>query len=502
MLSLPPEICALIATRVQTKDLAHLARTSRAMLNRLVPYLWEDVKAGWLLVLLPGANFGPTRYSTLPLGQITTPIPLPTNYLDRFLFYSQHVKSIYMGSDWHHLKIDLHPHQLAWPSVLSYASTRVLFPNLRKLHLAIYNETTPVPWDWAALFIVPTLTNIRCDIPARADQKLSRMLNSILSTCLGLERMILSTYGGEWPWDRIASSPVPRSLKSLKVVEGVMSHSFLNWAGQMPQLEELDLQPHWWERNGATTLSSVEFPPESFPALALLAILRADKNLLAQLCLTPVVTHLTKLAVEIITGDVATTQLFSHIAAKSPSLQEFECCGYFYLANSDIASLHPLSLRSLKLWGTDKEGPELDISTLSGLSSKLEVLELSSYVSLWTIMCLPLHLPHLEVLGVCIDPQAIPNTVDTSHLSGASLERMRILWRTHPFTLTITCGQWENPEPAKLDICSKMLAMTWPCMNLHFGGPEYSMDPVPHAPLIEKKVAYYSELVLQNGRLI
>ena len=57
MLSLPPELCALIVSQVETKDLAHLARTSHAMLECFVPYLWEDVNAAWLLALLQGASF-------------------------------------------------------------------------------------------------------------------------------------------------------------------------------------------------------------------------------------------------------------------------------------------------------------------------------------------------------------------------------------------------------------------------------------------------------------
>ena len=64
MLSIPPEICALIAVQVRTSELAHLALTSRAMLDRFVPYVWENVKAECLLALLQGARFEQVKSRT------------------------------------------------------------------------------------------------------------------------------------------------------------------------------------------------------------------------------------------------------------------------------------------------------------------------------------------------------------------------------------------------------------------------------------------------------
>lgn len=57
MLSVPPEIRALIISQLEIKDLSSLTQTSHAMLDCCVPYLWEDIKAEWLFDLLPGAHF-------------------------------------------------------------------------------------------------------------------------------------------------------------------------------------------------------------------------------------------------------------------------------------------------------------------------------------------------------------------------------------------------------------------------------------------------------------
>ncbi|KAF8602444.1 hypothetical protein BDV93DRAFT_607482 [Ceratobasidium sp. AG-I] len=500
MLSLPPELCVLILSEVEIKDIASLARTSHAMLDRFVPYFWEDVKARWLIALLPDV-YGMAERS----GQTGTHIPLPGNHLDRFILYAQHVKSISMGARWYRRQLDDYQHQQTWPFLLSYASAFVLFPNLTKLHLEISDESGSIPWDWASLFIVPTLTEVRYNVPDQADQEHSRMLQLILSTCLGLERMSLSVYGGSWTWDQVASSPIPWSLKCLKVCSGIMGTSFLTWAGRMPKLETLDLQPQVWGNYYEASVPNIDLLPESFPSLLFLKYTGGDTNPLAQLCRTPIVTHLTRLVLATyisLPGGIATSQLFALVAAHSVGLQEFECCGRYDLVDSDIASLYPLSLRRLKLSSSSKTRLELLMPTLSGLSPMLKDLDLGHYVSLGTIMHLPLRLLRLEALSVCVDSMAIDDAVDTSHLSGASLDRIRAIWLSHPFTLTVKYSQWERPEPVLLDRCAKILAMTWPCMVLRFCGPEYTIDPVPHAAIIEKKVSDYAELVLQSGRLI
>ncbi|KAF8602449.1 hypothetical protein BDV93DRAFT_524041 [Ceratobasidium sp. AG-I] len=196
-------------------------------------------------------------------------------------------------------------------------------------------------------------------------------------------------------------------------------------------------------------------------------------------------------------GGIMAGQLFALLAAHGPNLQEFEC--------DNIAILRPLSLRSLKLFGKHRAGPELSMSTLGSLSPTLEVLELSNYISLGATMRLPLHLPRLEVLSFCVEPQAIPVATYMSHLSRASLDRIRAIWLSHPFTLTVRSNQWEEPEPEKLEMCAKAFAMTWPHMNLHFRGHDVASVTVPvHvwlAALMQKKVAYYSKLVLENGEL-
>lgn len=68
MLSLPPEISALIVSQIKKRDVASLAWTSHAMLDRFVPYLWDHVRAQSLLALLQGASFnGAKRSGTLYL---------------------------------------------------------------------------------------------------------------------------------------------------------------------------------------------------------------------------------------------------------------------------------------------------------------------------------------------------------------------------------------------------------------------------------------------------
>lgn len=75
-------------------------------------------------------------------------------------------------------------------------------------------------------------------------------------------------------------------------------------------------------------------------------------------------------------------------------------------------------------------------------------------------MNLPLCLTRLEKLEVCLDPLAIPDVVDTSHLSGVSLEQSRAIWLSRPFSLKIRFDHWEDPETAKLDICAKYVRVT------------------------------------------
>ncbi|KAF8602447.1 hypothetical protein BDV93DRAFT_607485 [Ceratobasidium sp. AG-I] len=506
MLLLPPELWGLIIRQIGIKDLAHLAQTARAMLDHFIPYLWEDVNAAWLLALLQGATF----YDTDPIytytkGRILIPTPIPTDYFARFVFYARHVKSITMKTHWYYLKGDPVRHKLAWPSVMSYTSTHVLLPSLTKLHLEIFDESSSTPWDWATLFIAPTLTELHYHIPLRAGRENSRALDSIMSKCLGLQQLEFSMHGSGWSWDSVASSPFPQFLRSLKVVDGSIGNSFLRWAGRMTQLEVLELHPWDWGNHHGSSLPNLDLPPESFPSLLSLHFTRGDTILLAQLCCTPIVSHLTKLIVATYNsqdGGVATSQLFALVAARSPSLQEFECYGAYDLVNSDIASLYPLSLRSLKLSGSYEAGPELYISTLSGLPPTLKVLELNSNLSFTTLMLIPLRLPRLEVLRVCINLYGIPDVVDTSHLSGASFEHTRSLWLSHPFTLTVHSDQWEEPEPAKLEMCAKILAMTWPGMTLHFGDPKHGLEAGPYVDLIESKVADYSKLVLHNGGLL
>ncbi|KAF8602425.1 hypothetical protein BDV93DRAFT_509202 [Ceratobasidium sp. AG-I] len=295
--------------------------------------------------------------------------------------------------------------------------------------------------------------------------------------------------GYDWPWDNIDSRPVPQSLRSLKVSSyGRTGNSLLNWAGRMPELEELDVQPYSWRSRIEDALSPLDLSPESFPSLSFLKLAFVDANLLSELRHTSIFTHLTKLAVEIFTDtqdEIVATQPITLLVAHSPGLQEFECTGRFPLLNSDIASLYPLPLRSLKLSGNYPVGPELPLSALSSLPPTLEVLDLSYYVSLKTIMLLPLRLLRLETLRVSLNPHAIPNAIEISHLSGASLEGTRAIWLSHPFNFVV-----------------RILAMTWPFMNLCFDNTVDRPGPGLQGPLIEKKVAEYSELVLQNGQLV
>ncbi|KAF8602440.1 hypothetical protein BDV93DRAFT_524035 [Ceratobasidium sp. AG-I] len=507
MLSLPPEICALIVAQVGTKDLAHLARTSHTMLARFVPYLWTNVRAESLLALLPGARFERItpyeRFDSPCAGQVDIPVPLPTNYFDRFHFYARNVTSIFMSTYWDHDETNLSQHTLAWPSVTSYASLHNLFPNLTGLYIRLRDEHSPIPWDWVTLFIVPTLTEIEYHVPLGASLGHSRALGLMLSKCPDLGQMTLLGHDRDWPLDQIASSPVPQSLRSLYIWDGTMGISFLSWVGRMPQLEKLDLIPAWWGTT-ATTLPDADFPPQSFPALVSLILSGGDNNLLAHLFRTSIVTHLTKLSFDVEDSgddDITTSELFTLLAAHSPGLQDLDCSGDFYVNNSDITSLHLLPLQSLRFLGSGATGAELSMAALSGLSPNLKVLLLNSYVSLETAMRLPIYLPRLERLEICIDPQAIPDAVDTSHLSGASLEKIRVIWLSHPFTLTIRSDHWKNPKRAKLEMCAKIFAMTWPYMKLNFYDPEILADPIPHVDFIEKRLVYYSELVLQHGRL-
>ncbi|KAF8602446.1 hypothetical protein BDV93DRAFT_607484 [Ceratobasidium sp. AG-I] len=507
MLSLPPEICALIISKVELPDLASLVRTSHAMLDRFVPYLWRNVEAEWLFALLPGADFAHGRFGACQ-GQIDAPISPPADYFDRFYFYARHVNIITVAIEWMYGRNTIYNHTPAWLSILSDNSARTVFPKLQILVIGLLNGPSQAILDWANLFIVSTLIDIRFNVPTDVDEEIpTRVLDTILSKCLGLERMLLLMNGVNSTWDRFACSTISQSLKSLKVLQGTVGVPFMNWIGKMPYLEELELRPYSWGSNRATTISSYEFPPESFMALLSLEIVRGDKNHLARLCRTPVVTHLTKLVARVYTSrkdDIATGKLLALVAARSPNLQEIEFDGQFYLEKSDIAVLHPLSLRSFRFTGSNEAGPELCMSTFSGLAPTLEVLELNNCVSLGSIMILPLHLPRLEVLSICIDQHGIPDVVDTSHLNGASLDETRVIWLSHSFTLVLRSDQWEELEPEKLDMFSKILAMTWPDMNLHFRGSDESGNPVFKADLIKikKKVDDYSKLVLQNGSLI
>lgn len=391
-------------------------------------------------------------------GQIDIPIPLPIDYFDRFCFYGQHVKSLTMNTLWGSDESGLSHHKVAWPAVFSRVSRCTLFPKLKTLYLVLFAKRSTIRWDWANLFIVPTLTEIYYNLPRQAGQEHSRTLESMLSKRLSLEQITLSVFEINWPWNEVANSMVPKSLKTLTVRRGTIGVPFLVWTGRIPHLEELYLQPQRWEPLNELTLPDIELPQKSFSALRVLSFINGSKALLEQLCRTFVFTGLIKLLVQILLiprDDVTTGQLFALLAEHSPSLQDFACSGDFLLENSDIPSLHPLSLRSLKLLQSGKPGPELQISTLSGLSSTLKVLELNNYVSFDTIMRLPLCLPRLESLSVCVSPRVLPKNVDTSHLCGASLERARAIWLSHPFTLTIISDRWRKPELEKLDMCAK-----------------------------------------------
>ena len=381
------------------------------------------------------------------------------------IIYARHVKSVTLKTHWYYLDGDTYQHEHAWPSVLACAAANVLFPNLTKLHIEILYKSTSAHWDWAALFTVPTLTEIHYFLPVRSGRESTLKFESILSKCLDLEQIELSIDGYAWSWDCIATSPVPQFLRSVKVEYGALGSSFLNWAGQIPRLEVLDLQPWEWGNplgsrfnRQVASLPNLDLPPESFPSLLSLKLTHINMNLLAQLCCTPIVTHLVKLVIEIRPSELAdltTGGLFALLAERIPRLQEFECSGDYKLENSTIAKLCPLSLRNLKLSGSDEIGPELHMPTLSSFSQTLEVLELNYYIALGTVMLLPLHLPRLEVLSVYLDSQAIPGSIDTSHLAGASLERMRVIWLSRPFNLTIKLDRREELESAKLELWAK-----------------------------------------------
>lgn len=207
-----------------------------------------------------------------------------------------------------------------------------------------------------------------------------------------------------------------------------------------------------------TTLPNFESSLESFANLLSLNVTGGDKSLLAQLCRTPAVTHLTKLAARVRAStqeDITTTTPFAQLTAHIPQLQELKLYGKIYPDNSNVASLHPPSLQILVLSGSDGAGPELSRATLSSLSSTLEVLELDNYVSLGTIMHLSLCLPRLKHLKICFDPHSVPDTIYTAHLSGTSLEIIRSVWLSHSFTLMIRSDPWETPGTVELDICAK-----------------------------------------------
>lgn len=65
MLALPPEIIDIIYHFIEIQDIARLAQRYCAMIDLVVPYLWQDVRAESLLALLPSIHFDHNK----PIGK-------------------------------------------------------------------------------------------------------------------------------------------------------------------------------------------------------------------------------------------------------------------------------------------------------------------------------------------------------------------------------------------------------------------------------------------------
>lgn len=373
------------------------------------------------------------------------PTPLPPNYFSRFHYYAQHVQKLFASPAWTASNEYVCHNDITWPSVLSYASAHILLPKLRILSLEIRHsfQRCIVPWDWTNILIPPTLTEINYRVLLYDNHDPSGILEVLLSKCTNLVSLTLWAQHHDWSWDFLARISVPQSLKHLRVMSGLIDGAFFSWLVQIPRLGDVHIEPSRWGASIAPILCSIAATTSSSLELSSLRLGRCKLELAAQLLRTSKTAHLVQFAMSEELDDEYIPEIrpFLELLVKhSPDLLELELLTSRHLSISEISCLQPLLLRSLNLSAASLETNNELMQTLADFWPGLQVLKLDDSIPLKDLLLVPILLPQLRHLRIDLDCREFPNVADMAHFSGISLEKIRAVWLSHKFSLSVHTG--------------------------------------------------------------
>lgn len=350
-------------------------------------------------------------------------------------------------------------HRRTWASVLSYASTRILLPNLKTLSFLVVEPTErhQVSLDWLLLMVSPSLTTFNCYLGNDADQLASmQVAQPVLSRCPFITQLALISHseaGISAGCLRIMENQdVPQCLEHLTIRIHTVTDQALLWIAQIPQLSSLDLT--------VVSISSQIIPPGAFGCLTHLAV-SGNLDTLVQIWHKYLVLRVTRATITLKVAPSrpsAFSPFFSLVARNSPDINNLDliCLGYINVSvfnDLQPLPLHTLSVRDSTLTATDSNV----LWSLAELWPQLQNLDLHrTEIKMSHFLRVTTYLPHLRRLSTMLPDTFFPGEdIDISHLPPISLETQRAVWLAHSFTFSGIRSQLARYEEAELVVFAK-----------------------------------------------
>ncbi|KAF8600077.1 hypothetical protein BDV93DRAFT_287590 [Ceratobasidium sp. AG-I] len=412
-----PEILDLICLHLEKPELARFGRSSHYLFHPAVRCLWglDTIDDTRILSLLPGTTIEKNE-SGIAKFEVTTPAVFSDAYFERFNLYAPYVKQLRATTHWSQEEDYYNSKHLpGWSSIIDYAGTRDLLPNLKKV---LIREDGPggtsslACVNWLSVLIPSSLPDFDVfkdfqNLSIDSGHQFARLVDTVMSKCSSdLRRVKLALFEPAPPTRPL---PVTPSTEDLPVLPDLSPRKSLlckalERTAAMPRLENLKLLDLDVDIQLPT---NIVYTPQSFNALRYLTTSCDSVEPLMQLLRTPIAAQLTELnlTTEWPFDKQEAEQLTTLIAKGSPLLTKLTL--YLY-GIPDVAHLldalmplRSLQLESLVIDGVPCTDPPqtLSLRTISEWWPFLQVLEIeNAAVSFGDLLNATTYFPRLTCL--------------------------------------------------------------------------------------------------------
>ncbi|KAF8595910.1 hypothetical protein BDV93DRAFT_611168, partial [Ceratobasidium sp. AG-I] len=377
-----PELLKMIASFLRPGDAFRLSLSSRACFQAAVGQIWDSLRGTrYLFALLPGFSIKRSGASEVV---ITLP-DLPTCNFTRFDFYAPLVRCV----GWYPSQ----PENIAdWGSLISYAHSRPLLPELKVIELAANLSYEDSLWcsalcSFSVSTIITGRATSRNPIEAEAASFLFKDITlrcpalQVLSLCflttLKEEPLSMVRLQHLWLYESIGCM---QNLRSFSASTAIFEYTSLKHIGNLLLLENLTI-------HGLSLLpippSGFDLPSNSFPALRKLRVSSLKVHDIRNIWnIQPLVARLATVGLNFCqpSDNADTDHLLSQICNRSPYVTNLSLGfinPYFKeLSPNVFSSLQYISIKELHTFGINLLSLKMACGVLSvacPLLSKLQI---------------------------------------------------------------------------------------------------------------------------------